>query len=555
MPFVAFFLLLFCYLVTGYGLITLFGLHLRTAYMITLSLLLGVAVASFLPFLLQLLYIQLTAVTVFTSLLMAALAFNIPTLRRIRKEGWSNVRRTFDLKPFRILPYEIPYLVIFGFIVFVSIWRCYYLPPTSRDALSGPEAIAEFAVREHTMINSFFSIDLWSTNNQFKSPFLISLQMICKMAGFPFGQVWLSVVFVSFTVFLYNALKEKIHPILAGLLLLLFLMTPEMYAYTFMVLYDYSNMIFFFLSLYFLFDYFSQRAPAGPPSAASLPIPAGPRAPGTFYLSGLLMGIATYIRSETLILAFLFLPPILLVQFRQKDALKKMVRADVLFILPSLIAYYLTTQLYIKYYLPVNYDIGGLINDHLGDLHPLFQRYADIVTHLIGSEFGIHLWGYIFYVTAFLFLAEGIFRGRYSKEARNWLYAILVLYIGLGALGFALPMMNLNETTKRAMFKMLPLLLLYLANNRLLIALSEKISRWENAKPVAAVTSASKSASAKSASAKPASAKPAPASTNPATATNPATPAKPATPSTKPVAPASGKPAAISKKKRPPRGR
>jgi hypothetical protein len=507
MPFVLFFLLLLCYLVTGYGLITLFGLHLRTACMITLSLLLGVAVASFLPFLLQLLYIQLTAVTVFGSLLVAALAINIPTIRLIRKDGWATVRRSFHFKPFRILPYEIPFLVIFGFIVFVSIWRCYYLPPTSRDALSGPEAIAEFAVREHTMINSFFSVDLWSTNNQFKSPFLISLQMICKMAGFPFGQVWLSVVFVSFTVFLYNALKEKIHPIIAGLLLLLFLMTPEMYAYTFMVLYDYSNMIFFFLSLYFLFDYFRQRSPGG------------------FYFSGLLMGIATYIRSETLILAFLFLPPILLVQFRQKDAFKKMVRADVLFILPTLIAYYLTTQLYIKYYLPVNYDIGGLINDHLGDLHPLFQRYADIVTHLIGSEFGIHLWGYIFYVTAFLFLAEGIFRGRYSKEARNWLYAILVLYLGLGALGFALPMMNLNETTKRAMFKMLPLLLLYLANNRLLIALSEKISRWENAKPVTAGTTAPKLASAK-----------------PGTAT-----AKPA--------PASGNPIATSKKKRPPRSR
>ena len=57
--------------------------------------------------------------------------------------------------------------------------------PTSRDALSGPEAIAEFAVREHSMINSFFNIDLSTTNNQFKSPFLISLQMICKMAGFP----------------------------------------------------------------------------------------------------------------------------------------------------------------------------------------------------------------------------------------------------------------------------------------------------------------------------------------------------------------------------------
>src|SRR5260221_14117267 len=97
------------------------------------------------------------------------------------------------------------------------------------------------------MINSFFRIDLWSTNNQFKSPFLISLQIIYKLVGFPFGQVWLSIVFVCFIVFLYHVLKEKLHTLIAGFLLLLFLMTPEMYAYSFMLLYVYSKLVFYFL--------------------------------------------------------------------------------------------------------------------------------------------------------------------------------------------------------------------------------------------------------------------------------------------------------------------
>ncbi len=461
MPFLLFIFLFICYLVAGYGLLTIFKMQLKTAYMITLSLLLGIAVASFVPFLLQLFYIDLNPASIFGSLVLVALVLNIPTWRRIIKEGFPAVRRSFALKPFRILSYEVPYLLIFGFFTFVSIWRCYYLPPTSRDALSGPEAIAEFAVREHTMINSFFNIDLWTTNNQFKSPYLISLQMICKIAGFPFGQVWLSVVFVSFTVFLYHALKERLHPIIAGLLLLLFLMTPEMYAYTFMILYDYSNMIFFFLSLYFLFGYFK----------------SGIRS--HFYFAGLLMGIATYIRSETLALAVLFLPAILLSQRRNKDSLAKIVKANAFFFLPSFLGYYLTAQLWIKYYLPIHYDIGGLVNGHLSDWQPLFQRYSDIVTHLMASEFGIHLWGYILYFTAFLFVAEGIFVRRYSRDARNWLYAIFVLYLGVGALGFLLPMMNLNETTKRALFKLLPLAVLYLANNELLIRLSQRISRWE----------------------------------------------------------------------------
>jgi hypothetical protein len=449
------------YLVAGYGVLTLFGLRLKTAYMITLSLLLGVAVASVVPFLLQLLYIPLTPGTVFGTLILAALVLNIPSIRRIRREGLTAFRRSFKPAPFRIFFYEIPFLAIFAFFAIVSIWRCYYLPPTSRDALSGPEAIAEFAVRAHTMINSFFNIDLSTTNNQFKSPFLISLQVICKMAGFPFGQVWLSTVFVSFTVFLYHALKEKIHPIFAGLLLLLFLMTPEVYAYTFLILYDYSNMIFFFLSLWFLFGYFRNRTP------------------GWFYFSGLLMGIATYIRSETLVLALLFLPPILLAQYRERMRAGKMALACLLFLLPSLLGYILTGPVYIGHYLPAHYDVGGLVNPNLSDWSPLFQRYSDILSHLIASTFGIHLWGYIYFVALLLLIAEFFVPGRYSPDARNWLYSILALYVGLGALGFALPLIDLNDTTKRELFKMLPLLILYLANNAVLIRFSQRLSSWE----------------------------------------------------------------------------
>ena len=39
------------------------------------------------------------------------------------------------------------------------------------------------------------------------------------MAGFPFGQIWLGIVFICITVFIYNALRERLHPLLAGMLL------------------------------------------------------------------------------------------------------------------------------------------------------------------------------------------------------------------------------------------------------------------------------------------------------------------------------------------------
>jgi len=495
MPSLIFLFLLCCFALSGHGLLTLFGMRLKPVYALTLSLLLGIAVASVVPFLLQLFYIVIIAPTVFGALLLTALLLNIPTFLRIRKEGLPAVLRRapppFGPPRFRIRLYEIPFWLVLGFFIFVSVWRCYYLPPTSRDALSGPETIAEYAVREQTMINSFFRIDLWSTNNQFKSPFLISLQIIYKLAGFPFGQVWLSLIFISFTIFLYQVLKERLHPILAGLLLLLFTMAPEIYAYSFMILYDYSNMVFYFLGLYFLFAYFRAPAGAAPPSAGP---PASPAVapstpasrPATLSFAGLLLGIATYIRSETLVLALLLLPLILLVQWRTVQngrlspaVLKKMALANFLFLLPSLAGYYLPTQLYIKYYLPVHYDIGTLVNGHLADWGPLFQRYSDIVTRLLFGTFSIHLWGYLFYLTTLLFLAELIYIRRFNREARNWLYAMVMLYLALGVLGFALPMFNLLETTKRALFKMMPLAIAYLANNELLIRFSRWLSRWE----------------------------------------------------------------------------
>jgi hypothetical protein len=461
MPFLVYLLLLVLFLLSGLGILQLFGFRLKPAYTITLSLLLGVALASFLPFVLQLCYIPLTSATIFGTLMVAALLLSIPTWMRIRREGIGSLRASLVPERFQIQPYEIPFWMIIGFLVFVSVWRCYYLPPTSRDALSGPEAIAEFASREHTLINSFFKIDLWSTNNQFKSPFLICLQLIYKLAGFPFGQVWLSTVFVSFTVFLYHALRERVHPIIAGILLLLFLLTPELYAYTFMILYDYSNMVYFFLGLYFLFTWFQSGDKRN------------------FYFASLLLGIATYIRSETLAFVLLFLPPVLLMQRREKWPLKKMTVYAGLFLLPAFLGYYLTAQLWLKHYLPVHYDVSSLVNSHLSELSPLFQRYSDIVTRLLNSEFGVHLWGYLFYITALFFVLEALFARRFTREARNWLYAIGVLYVGLGLLGWLLPVVDLNDTTKRGMFKMLPLCIFYLANNQLLVRLSQAISRWE----------------------------------------------------------------------------
>ena len=104
------------------------------------------------------------------------------------------------------------------------------------------------------------------------------------------------------------------------------------------------------------------------------------------------------------------------------------------------------------------------------------------------------------FVWAALFVLELIVLRRFSKEACNWLYAIAVIFVGLGLLGYLLPLFNVVETTKRGLFKILPLMLLYMANNQLLIRLSVWISRWENAVPVKAVSLVSPAGSPKATS-------------------------------------------------------
>jgi len=483
-------LLIICHFFTGYGLLRLLRIVHKPLVLLPLAFLSGIAVDSFLPFLLQLCHCPLYPATVFGSLGLVVLLLNIGGLRLIPAGGRTR-RRSLTLKsilsPIRIRSYEYPSLLLLSFLVFVSVWRCYYLPPTSRDALSGPEAIAEYAVREHTMVNSFFTVDLSTTNNHFKSPFLISLQVIYKMAGFPFGQVWLSIIFVSFTWLLYQLLKLTLHPILAGLLLLLMTMAPELYAYSFMILYDYSNMVFFFLGIYFLFR---SDGTGGPPDGLRAPA-SGDASAGRdseFFFGAFMMGVSTYIRSETLVLAAFFLPLIVRKDWRNKTPLGGMVRRGVLFLLPSLVAYFLTTWLYINYYLPVRYDIGNLANPHLFQLGALYHVYADMVTELVTSAWSIHLWGYFIILWAAVILADVLVGRRLSRPARDWLYAVGVVFFGLGLLSHIFPLMEIALTIKRGFFKILPSMLFCLANSQLLIKLSTRISQWEEGRDGAITT-------------------------------------------------------------------
>lgn len=444
-------------LLTGLGLVSWFRISLRPALMLSLWVLCGIMVFSLVPFLLQLFYVPLTALNIFGALVIICLLLNLKY-----RNSMAGLRKVITESRFCIRLYELPFLLFILFIVFVSVWRCYYFPPTPRDLTSGAEVIAEYTVKEKTMINSVFSVNLETTNNQFKPPFITSLQVIYKYAGFQFGQIWLSSIFICFLVFLYHVLGSTLHKVMAGLLLVAFLAIPEMYAYTFIALFDYSNAVFFFLAAFFVIKYLEDYTKKH------------------ISFAGLLMGFATYIRSETLVLACLMGLLLLWDHVKRKERFQHLLITGTLFIVPAIIFYLLPVSIYNKHYLPGGFDAGDSVNPNLADLSPLAERFIAMNGELLFSGQGIIYYGYFFFLFLLVLLADIIFSRKGNRRSRNWLYMVLVVYLGMPLLGYLLPLLDIDHSTKRGLFKMFPLMLLYMANSGSLMTLSSRIESWEN---------------------------------------------------------------------------
>jgi len=454
MNFLGLIYLLMAHYVSGRGVLRLFRISLQPLTTVCLSFIIGVALLSFVPCFVQLLHIPITFVSIVIGVGLFTFALSIPSLITVKQPVFKKI--TFPAG------YEWPFIAVISLVMAVSVWRCFYNPPLARDMLTGPELLAEYAVREHTMLSSVFSIDLSTSNNYFKSPYITGLQIIYKLLVCPFGQLWLSVLSLSFIIWMYSLVRSLIHPLIAGFLMLFFMVQPDFYAYTYLILYDYSNTVFFFCGFYFLHRWYVEE-----------------RQLRDFAFAAFLFGIATYIRTETLVLVAMTAPLVLFFLYRMHIPFKKMVLYKSILILTSAFFYLLCIDVFVHNFIPIPFDLHSQLNPHLLDISPFFRRLRDIITVLIFSKQGMKEYGYFIFFFCGLLLADTICTRRFNSWAKIALYGILTVYIGLAFLGYLLPLVDLPNTTKRGFFKALPLMLLYMANSGLLQRLSGKIRKWE----------------------------------------------------------------------------
>lgn len=451
--------LLTAHYLSGRGLLRLFKIELNPVPAFCVSMITGVPLISFAPCILQLFNIPIATIPVITAVVILTVIFSIPVLKNFKAPRFK--------KPALPVYYEWPFLLACTFLMLLAAWRSFYYPPYARDMLAGPELLAEFAVREHTMISSVFTLDLQSNNNYFKSPFITCLQILYKLLVCQFGQVWLNVVAIPFWIWLYSILRSRIHPLIAGFLLFFFMTMPEVYAYSYVMLYDYCNMVFFFAGFYFLIRFMENANHSN------------------FLFSAILFGLAAYIRTETLLLVAMIMPMLVVYLYRNHYNFPKMaIRIFLFFAIPA-VFYFLCIHVFIRLFVPIPFDLSNQVKPDTNNIVFFLTRIKDMTLYLIFSKEGIHLFGYfIFFFCALLPIDLIVFR-KFNRESRIALYGILVVYLGMPLLGYLIPLVDLENTTKRGMFKFLPLMLLYMSNSSCLQYLSNKIRNWEivNLKP------------------------------------------------------------------------
>jgi len=447
--------LLFAQFIAGKGLIRLFGVSLRHTSLLSFSMICGIFIVSFVPCILQLLHIPLIASNVYNTITIITLALSIPLILNIKNTKL----------PALALPklYEYPFILVFIGLVVTSVWRCYYFPPTPRDVIAGTELIAEYAAREKTMINSVFSIDLRlssTANNIFKSPFITGLQIVYKLLVHPFGQVWLSMLFISYTIWFYSLLRSIVHPLLAGILMLIYFAIPDLYAYTYLLLYDYANMVFFVGGYYYLTQYTSERNTR------------------LLLWSSFLFGASVFIRSETLVMVAMIAPLLAFYLYTQKLNIKQIALSTAFFVSFSLV-FNLLLNYFILKFIPFPFKLSELINHDIFNLSLFVEKFTKIATETIFSGKGTAVYAHFFYFFVVILLIDLIWPRKFSKNARFALLGIGVVYLALALLSFLIPSHTIFNSAKRGLFRLIPLMVLYMAHSDIVQMLSGFITRKE----------------------------------------------------------------------------
>ena len=444
----------------GFGVVT----RLRTVSngfsLLGLSMLVGLGISSGLPFILEFTHLPIAQTPMFIGLgLLASLSL------MLLRGQLAYLGEVFARNRLALRLCELPFLAFWAYLLFISGWKSAWFPNLPFDTIVGPDLVATFAVREHTLVSSVFTEHLPSvsifSNQPFYAPFTAMQQIMYLLTShgigpFAFGKIWLTILVIAFGLFLYAELRERIHPLLAGLLVTLLACSPELFAYTFLLQTDWANAAFFATGVILLQRYLESKQR------------------GAFVASTLFLALACWTRTETI----LFVPIaslLLLISSLRSSPRRAIIRAGALFIaclLPFVFWNYIILRGYVS--LPANAHLGTyhlIVNDYFSKL---LATYTSMNKQVV---FDADYWNYavpVFFVLTVLNIV--FFRDKQGLIILVWIFGTYVLF---GLLILHVDGANIAYTFRRGFFKILLLMYFYLGSTSLFQWLSNWLYRWE----------------------------------------------------------------------------
>lgn len=436
---------------TGFGALALARADVKRSILLPAALLLGMYLHTVGVFVLELMHVNLSAGSVLAVLAVMCVAVNA---------WWPRVAPTYARLVARprwtLRMYDIAALVISTGPLYIAVWATWYWPVTPFDAMAGIDLVARQALLDGHINNQIFtdpSLRGLLSNQPYYAPYAMLMQVVYRSIGFAYGQVWLGVQCVAFAWLMFAWLRSYTHPFIACVLWLLLVITPEWFGYQFLLQTDMANAIFFATGAWFFIESLRSK---------QTPLLVG---------AALFFSAAAWSRTESVILIALVLLASLPWTLRAYGTRKALVWTAVLGVV-SLFSFGLWHWLYFSAYLPVAPNSAAELSgfDVVRGFAVASEFFGDMITNT-------YLWGHTIILFVVVTVASLVVTRRLgSPLLLVWITCILVALVLVGTV-FTSALVD--TTLRRGIFKVLPLMMLAIAQAPLVQRLSERLTRWE----------------------------------------------------------------------------
>lgn len=373
---------------------------------------------------------------------------------------WSRVRVFYDdlfKKPvFTLQLYDVVAIGMGLTVGYYVVWAAWYWPVTPFDAMAGIDLVARETVEQGTIVNRVFTEPVLVgrlSNQPFYAPFAMLMQVMYRLIGFTYGQVWLGVMAIAFSWFLWSAYRTVCQPFIANVLWLLTILTPELLGYTYLLQTDYANAVFV-------------------ASGAMLLAMSLERDDVSAYgVAALLFAAGCWSRTESILLVTLGLlatMPLLVKKHGVMNAIKYVGVAGVL----SFLFFAVWNLFFIQVYLPVRPDTASeLIGFDPG-------RFISVVGNTFSNVIlDKGLWAASFLVFAIIFVVNLVMtRTMGSLTTLIW---IVMIWLGLEIVGTIFAAAVVEQTLRRGIFKLIPLMFYFVAAAPIVARWGQRITTWQ----------------------------------------------------------------------------